>query len=257
MRTKTMQLTAKTMKARFTIIALLLVLLLAALVIGGTMAYLQDKAETENTFTVGNLGLALNEPDYPNPQNLSPGDCFPKNPTVTSLWGNGYMRATVEIVDLQTGRRITDPARLALIWSTIFYTEDYDAALPGSQALPLDRDGKNVPGSLQKTQAQLEALRQSDKAADYNMTEFQKDAARSAPGYTCFNYIGGDGIFREGDKAVLFNSIAFPSDWNAVTMEQLGQYQVVLRAEAIQADYMADAAQAFAMLDKELAQPGS
>ena len=144
-------------KIKSTIIGLLLVALIAALAIAGTMAYLKDEQEVTNTFTVGDLELSLTEPDYPEPapKDLAPGDCFPKNPTVAALKGDGYMRVTVEMIDLATNLRITDEARLALIWGTVFYAKDYDSTLPGSEALPLDRDGRDVPKELQKTGLKL------------------------------------------------------------------------------------------------------
>ncbi|MDR0531682.1 MAG: SipW-dependent-type signal peptide-containing protein [Oscillospiraceae bacterium] len=256
------------MRTRFIVIAALSLVLVAALAIGATMAFLTDTKEAENIFTVGKLTLALAEPDYPSPapSNNAPGDSFPKNPTVTAAKGNGFMRVTVEYIDLDTDARITDAARLAQIWETIYYTPDYESARPGSPALPLDTDGKNAPAQLQKTEAQLSALTAQGMAEKFNTASFAKDMARSEPGLDFYNYSKSgtqlpgadpvDDIFLEGASAVLFNSIVIPSDWGEAEFALLGRYKIVIRAEAIQADNFGSAAAAFTALDTELTKAG-
>ena len=50
------------MKKKITLVATS-VLLVAALVIGGTLAYFTDTEEATNTFTVGNVDITLTEPN--------------------------------------------------------------------------------------------------------------------------------------------------------------------------------------------------
>lgn len=62
------------------------VLLVAALVIGGTLAYFTDTTETKtNEFTVGNVDIELTEPAWNADElhNLMPGATFEKDPTIT------------------------------------------------------------------------------------------------------------------------------------------------------------------------------
>lgn len=244
----------KAFNRRNTIMAVLAVALVAALVIGGTMALLTDKEEVTNTFTVGDLDITLTEPDYPSPEprDNRPGDNFPKNPTVTALYGDGFMRTIVEFVDLTTNVTITDPVPLAKIWDTIYYTADYGTA---TTVLPLDSDGKDVPLALQKSEAALAALVTAGTISKFNGVAFVLDTARSEPGREVYRYIKAASdatpadVFEEGATAVLFNAIVIPSDWDHEDLTLLGSYKIVITAEAIQADNFADQATAFAALD--------
>ena len=49
------------MKKKTILVAAIAVMLVAALVVGGTLAYFTDKDDATNTFTVGNVKIALNE----------------------------------------------------------------------------------------------------------------------------------------------------------------------------------------------------
>jgi len=78
------------MKKKITLVATS-VLLVAAMVIGGTLAYFTDVTETkENTFTVGNVDIELTEPswDANETHNLMPAASFAKNPTITVQQGS-------------------------------------------------------------------------------------------------------------------------------------------------------------------------
>lgn len=74
--------------------------LIASLAIGGTLAYLTDSGTVTNTFTMGNVKIALAEPAWVPADGLGvmPGDIIPKDPTVTATAGDSYMRVKVEVV---------------------------------------------------------------------------------------------------------------------------------------------------------------
>lgn len=95
-------------KKRFVAI-LLCVTLVALAAIGATFAYLTDSKTVNNTFTMGNVAIKLDETDIKNPTgdrvtsneyNVYPGAVVKKDPIVHNTGKNGaYVRAVVTIED--------------------------------------------------------------------------------------------------------------------------------------------------------------
>lgn len=93
-------------KKRFVAI-LLCVTLVALAAIGATFAYLTDTKTVDNTFTMGNVAIKLDETDIKNPTgarvtsneyNVYPGAVVTKDPIVHNTGKNGaYIRATVNV----------------------------------------------------------------------------------------------------------------------------------------------------------------
>ena len=93
-------------KKRFVAI-LLCVTLVALAAIGATFAYLTDTKTVNNTFTMGNVAIKLDETDIKNPNgdrvtsneyNVYPGAVVTKNPIVHNTGKNAaYIRATVNV----------------------------------------------------------------------------------------------------------------------------------------------------------------
>lgn len=74
------------MKKKTILVAAIAVMLVAALVVGGTLAYFTDKTEAKkNTFTVGNVKIDLTETAWHDNDDhtLVPGKFYDKNPTIT------------------------------------------------------------------------------------------------------------------------------------------------------------------------------
>lgn len=74
------------MKKKTILVAAIAVMLVAALVVGGTLAYFTDKTEAkQNTFTVGNVKIDLTETAWNANEShtLVPGKFYDKNPTIT------------------------------------------------------------------------------------------------------------------------------------------------------------------------------
>ena len=74
------------MKKKTILVAAIAVMLVAALVVGGTLAYFTDKSDAKvNTFTVGNVGIDLTETKWnaDADHKLVPGKFYDKNPTIT------------------------------------------------------------------------------------------------------------------------------------------------------------------------------
>ena len=93
-------------KKRF--VAILLCMTLVALAaIGATFAYLTDTKTVNNTFTMGNVKITLDETDIKNPNgarvtsneyNVYPGAVVTKDPIVHNTGKNAaYIRATVNV----------------------------------------------------------------------------------------------------------------------------------------------------------------
>ena len=213
-------------------IAILAVVLVAAIAIGVTLAYLNDSQSVTNTFTVGDLDIALEEPSYPTDPTKpnTPGTSYPKDPTTEAVVGDGYMRMVVEIIDTDSDARITDAGRLAKILKTLFYDPAGD--------FELGVIDENVPFALHYSESDLAGL------PNFNLDDFIMDD--SVPGLIVFEY---DGIFTEGSIATLFTSVIIPCDWDQTDMQLLGNYKIVVQSQAIQSSNFANAAEAFAALD--------
>jgi len=103
--------------------------LIASLVIGGTLAYLTDTDTVTNTFTIGDIQITLTEPGWSDlgvdgiantsddpGYELVPGDTRVKNPKVTAVEGDSWMRIKMEIVATDGSM---DSTRVTKIMSTI------------------------------------------------------------------------------------------------------------------------------------------
>ena len=94
------------MKKKITAI-FLCVALVAIAVVGASLAYFTDTKTAENTFTMGNVKITLDETDVNNPEGdrvtsnayeVYPGAVVTKDPIVHNVGNNGaYIRATVNV----------------------------------------------------------------------------------------------------------------------------------------------------------------
>ncbi|MPW24654.1 hypothetical protein GC105_02450 [Alkalibaculum sp. M08DMB] len=88
------------MKKNKLLSTILVVILVSALTIAGTIAYLTDRDEATNTFTVGNVAIELSEPNWDmDNSKIIPGKVIEKDPVVTVLAGSesAYVRVKVTI----------------------------------------------------------------------------------------------------------------------------------------------------------------
>jgi len=88
------------------LLSLCLVAMLAiTAVVGGTMAYFTDEDNATNTFTVGNVDIVLEEPNWEgdgikDAPEVYPGEALAKDPTVTNNGANPcFVRVKVEGLD--------------------------------------------------------------------------------------------------------------------------------------------------------------
>jgi len=256
-------------KKRNAIIAIMAVVLVAALTVGGTLAYMTDSASLTNKFTVGDLDIDFEEPDYPgdcsDPEYV-PGDSFPKNPTVTALKGDSYMRIVVRFLDADGTTVITDTDRLDLIKQVIYYDKAFvneAAAVAGFKGGNLKvwagPQNTHAPDATNHyTTVDLAALIAGGKIFNwFNEDDFTLDATRNTnPGIVYLNYTRGSGvtkgIFYQNDVTRLFTSIVFPSDWNQTHLNKIGNFYIEMTVQAIQATGLGDITEAMGMLDNEI-----
>ena len=95
------------MKKKSILMAAIAVMLVAVLVVGGTLAYFTDTKSATNTFTMGNVEITLDETNVNDPQgarvtentyNVYPGAVVTKDPVVHNTGKNAaYIRATVNV----------------------------------------------------------------------------------------------------------------------------------------------------------------
>lgn len=213
------------MKARKILVSLAALALVAAISIGGTLAYLTSTQSVKNTFTVGNVSITLDEAKVnkdgakveqvdnkevrtdKNDYHLLPGHTYVKDPTVTVKAGSepSYVKMTV----------------------TFSKADELDAIFaPDGANLTSIFNGYNAGKWIAKGNTK-------DTTANTRTYEFWYKETVSAP---------------NGDVALdaLFDSITVP---NSITKEQLATIKdmtITVNAYAIQADGMEDATDAWA-----------
>lgn len=219
-------------KSKKIITGIAAITLVAALGIGGTLAFLTDSQKVTNTFSVADLDITLTEPDWDDTtdgKDMEPGDTVKKDPTVNAVKGDSYVRVIMTIRDKEGnvitsgGNTVGDKDRLALILDTIRY------ANPELE--------ENTSYSL----AQLEDIARVN--ADFTLKS-------GADGEYTYTY---DKILKKGDSATLFSNIVIPTDWNRERLSLLGEYKIEIYAQAIQTSNFSSADAAFAALDAEIA----
>lgn len=220
--------------------------------IGGTLAYLTSRQSITNTFTVGDLEIGLQEPDW-NPdegdgKNVYPGYSVYKNPTIKNITSakNGeepcYARMRILLAD-SSGAPVRDGARLSLIKAMIRYDRSYTGSYEAKGTAQKIVQGR-IPGySL----AELETLPMINPL-------FQVDTERSTENEIVCNYMGnyGDGILKIDEQATLFTTLAVPTEWTNTQIHTLGDFQIIVKTEAIQAMGFPGQAEALAALDSEM-----
>ena len=225
------------------------VLLVVASVLG-TLAYLTSRDEVNNTFTIGQVQIKLDEakvtPDgvpvanadrvQANEYKLIPGHTYTKDPTVTVLDGSeeSYVRMKVTFNNAR--------ALIALCTDPEFAGEVTGV----ENAFPLIRMVNFVEASAMKWDGIIpdNTVELEDMLA--NSKYFAYDAANDT--LTYYFYFAGTVAAPDGDVALptLFDEIKVP-EW--VTGEQLAaltNFKIDIVAEAIQAEGFANADAAWA-----------
>lgn len=226
--------------------------LIASLSIGGTLAFLTDTEEVTNHFSVGDLDITIDEPKWndegtpyddggtPNDpsddtpatpgdgKGLVPGDTREKDPTITAVTGDSYMRVILTIQD-KDGKAITDKERLNYILDTVYYANP-----------ALDENNSYSLADLSKY---------NTINSDFTLVTDKSSSDTNVTGVYYYNY---NNILEEGSSVKLFTNIVIPTDYNQQVLKVLGEYQIVIYAQAIQSDNFKDFTEAFKALDVEI-----
>lgn len=225
---------------------------IAAVGIGSSMAYMTEKEEVTNVFTVGDLDIGLDEPEWDPDDgdgvNMYPGYTVYKNPTIKNITSDEkgeepcYARVLVHIQD-KDGNLITDQEAIDLIRQTIRYDSTYTGNFENTGFAANLVEGR-VPGySL----SDLSAYPTVNPA-------FTLDTTRSTANVLVYNYMGSNnGIMNIGDEATLFTNIVIPTDWNQTHFEKVGDFHISVSVESIQASGFASQSDAYNALDGEVA----
>lgn len=194
-------------------IALAFVLVIA-ISVAGTFAYLTSSASVKNTFTVGNVKIDLNETDVDkdnstknNAYTLIPGSSYTKDPTVTVDKDSEdcYLRMIVTI-------------------------SNYDKFL-------------NAFGKDAKPQ---------DAVTGWNQSVWPC-VKMNVEGTTCTLEFRYNGIAEAGFMSTLFTEVVIPGTVTETQLEALDNTEVNIVAHAIQAENFNDAEAAWAAFDAQKA----
>ena len=216
-------------KKRFVAI-LLCVTLVALAAIGATFAYLTDSKTVNNTFTMGNVAIKLDETDIKNPTgdrvtsneyNVYPGAVVKKDPIVHNTGKNGaYVRAVVTIED-------------GMNWLGLY--------------------NENVWTAPQE--AAFNAMINNTLGDGWELVDIAYDM--SGPNHPTSDFVATlkyTNVLEAGkDTTAMFSQIAFPTKLtgNDVTtrIDQNGEFGINVVAQAIQADGFDTWEAAFAAYD--------
>lgn len=203
-------------------------LLLVAASVFGTMAYLTSTDTVTNTFTVGKVNIKLDEAKVnadgtpvanaervkANEYKLLPGHTYTKDPTVTVEAGSedSYVRMKVEVKNID---------QLKAVFT--------DASYYGTNGVFLLQ---KLVGDWDNAKWASVGYEQSadDKTGTYEFRYYQKTGPATLE--------------------PLFTTITIPGSVDAAGLEKLGNVQIKITGEAIQADGFADADAAWAAFNK-------
>lgn len=235
------------MKKR-TVALVLAIVLVFAVAVGGTVAYLTSTANVKNTFTVGSVNIKLDEakvtPDgkavtpaervTANDYKLMPGHTYTKDPTVTVLKGSekSYVRMKVTfnnaaaIIAMLTNpefeNEVTGVENAFPLISMVNFVEANAAKWDGI-----------IPDNMVETEEMLANPKYFVKDNDTLTFYFYYKEPVSAPN-------------ADNALAVLFDSIKVPEWVTAGQLNALKDFQINVVAEAIQADGFDTADEAWA-----------
>lgn len=218
------------MKARKILVSLAALALVAAISIGGTLAYLTSSKQVTNTFTVGNVSIKLTETEVDadgkkvqndgqdvrreqgNSYNLLPNHEYSKDPMVTVLANSeeSYVRMKVTFT---FNKKLSDET-LAMNLDNIF--TGYDAKV------------------WPRANKEVQTLTKNDGTTQYTVITYEYRYAGTVAKQTS-----------DKDLEPLFTNVKIPNTWTNDDLAAIGAFNIDIVAEAIQADGFKDAADAW------------
>ena len=229
-------------------VQVLAIVLVFAVAVGGTVAYLTSTANVKNTFTVGSVNIKLDEakvtPDgkavtpaervTANDYKLMPGHVYTKDPTVTVL--NGSEESYVRM-------KVTFNNAAAII--AMCTNPEFEGEVTGVEnAFPLISMVNFVEANAAKWDGIIPDNMFETEGLLANPKYFVKDNDT----LTFYFYYNEKVAAPNADKVLetLFDSITVPEWVTADQLNKLNDFQINVVAEAIQADGFATADAAWA-----------
>ena len=275
------------MKKKTILVAAIAVMLVAALVVGGTLAYFTDTKTETNTFTVGNVKIDLLESQY-HRVNAGKGNATGETEPLSGgyLWAaNVDMQGTSENTpnyvtsgETWNGKYFSD-AQIeadAATYKNGYFAEHSQNMVPGANVRKnpyVKNTGDNdayirvrvlVPVSLfdiidggpsywTDSALEKEVTSEAVKAyyADGNKATNVPKVERDGNEYYQFDFTYTDPV--KPDEVTFWNvwgNIAIDKNATAEDLANVESFDVIFEADAIQADGFANAAAAFAAFDK-------
>ncbi len=242
-------------KSKALLLTLCAVLLVAASVMG-TMAYLTSTDKVENTFTVGNVKITLDEAKVntdgtlaapaervkANEYKLLPGHTYTKDPTVTVIKGSesSYIRLKV------TFNNATD---IIAMCTDPEFAEDGPTGV--ENAFPLIRMVNFVEANAAKWDGIIPDNMVDTENMLGNAKYFAYDKATDTLTYYFYYTETVAAPTADVVLPVLFNSITVPGFVTGEQLTALNNFNITAVAEAIQADGFANADAAWAAYDAQ------
>ncbi len=235
------------MKKR-TVALVLAIVLVFAVAVGGTVAYLTSTANVKNTFTVGSVNIKLDEakvtPDgkavtpaervTANDYKLMPGHEYTKDPTVTVLKGSeeSYVRMKVTF---------NNAAAIIAMCTDPKYADEVTGV---ENAFPLIR----MVNFVEANAAKWDGIIPDNMVETGELLANPKYFVKDNDTLTFYFYYNEKVAAPNADKVLetLFDSITVPEWVTADQLNKLNDFQINVVAEAIQADGFATADAAWA-----------
>ena len=275
------------MKKKTILVAAIAVMLVAALVVGGTLAYFTDTKSADNTFTVGNVKIELLESQY---HRVNAGISNDEAKGQTEPLKGGYLWAAN--VDMQgTSANTPNYVTSGETWSGQYFSDaqiEADAEtykngyfaehsknmVPGSNVRKcpyVKNTGANDAYVRVRVLIPVSLFTVIDNGLSYWTTTALNEGQVTSVAVDTYNHKGAAAVDKvtRGDieyyvydftytKALKPGELTFWNAWGNIaidenaTSDQLAQvtsFDVLVEADAIQADGFADAAAAFAAFD--------
>lgn len=227
------------MKKRILTVALVIALL--ATCFGGTMAYLKDTKAVTNTFTAGNVYIALDEAKVvkdesgnlvdagtrtttPEPYHLYPGMTVHKDPTIyVEGTEPAYVAAKVTITDTTSSAAETKTLHDLI-------------GVPGYDNINIH---KLASGGLIKENAP-QVQNWNGLSMVYETTEcvIYQEANKAANTWTLYIFMNGPQAV--GTEIELFDTLTIAADWENADMAAINGMEINVEAYAAQANGFAD-----------------
>lgn len=231
------------MKKKSIVLVATALMLMASLIVGGTLAYFTDTDENENVFTMGNVDIVLDEAPVERVEDewiandqadrvkentyedIFPGAVLPKDPIVHNEGSYGaFVRVKVTVVNGMT--MLPMYAEDDTLTDSLY--DDCFMEMVGALG-----EGWKITDGIDAAEA-MEKVMNGDTDATFVITYADELAA-------------------EADTTAVFNEISIPGNWTQedmrlVSIQDTG-FEINVFAEAIQADGFAGVDAAFEAFD--------